>query len=170
MSKVEATIEIAAPLAEVWDLYFDRRRWAAWVDGFSSVSSESGYPKEGGTLTWRSTPAGRGMVNERVSAHDLRSLHRVDFEDPAAKGRLEVTFEMQPAESAESGRKTKVTQRLDYTVTSGGPLSVITDFLFIRSQQRRSLQRSLIELRLEAERAGGTQGVPERPSEPDATG
>ena len=170
MSKVEATIEIGAPLAEVWDLYFERRRWPAWVDGFASVVSESGYPEEGGTLTWRSTPAGRGTVTERVNVHDLRSLHRVDFEDPAAKGRLEVAFEMQPAASAESGRKTKVTQRLDYTVTSGGPLRAITDFLFIRSQQRRSLERSLIELRLEAERTGGTRGLAERPSEPDATG
>ncbi len=47
MSKVEAQVEIAAPLAEVWDLYFDRDRWAAWVDGFGSVTSESGYPEAG---------------------------------------------------------------------------------------------------------------------------
>lgn len=157
MGKVEATVEIAAPLAEVWDLYFDRARWPAWVDGFAAVISESGYPEQGGTLNWRSTPAGRGEVRERVSAHEPRSLHRIGYDDPGSSGTLEVGFEMLPAESAESGRRTRLTQRLDYTVKTGGPLRPVLDYLFIRPQMRRSLERSLIELRLEAERAGGTQ-------------
>ena len=157
MGKVEASVEIGAPLAEVWDLYFDRDRWASWVDGFASVASESGYPEAGGTLSWRSTPAGRGTVQERVIAHEPRSLHRIDYDDPESSGTLEVAFEMLPASDAESGRRTKVTQRLDYTIKTGGPLRAVLDVLFVRSQMRRSLERSLIELRLEAERVGGTQ-------------
>ncbi|MCO5327645.1 MAG: SRPBCC family protein [Solirubrobacterales bacterium] len=157
MGKVEASVEIAAPLAEVWDLYFDRDRWPSWVDGFSSVASESGYPEVGGTLSWRSTPAGRGTVQERVSAHEPRSLHRIDYSDPESSGTLEVAFEMLPASDAESGRRTRVTQRLTYAIKTGGPLRWLLDVLFVRSQMRRSLERSLIELRLEAERAGGTQ-------------
>ena len=153
MATVEASTEIAAPLAEVWDLYFDRRRWPAWVDQFSSVSSESGYPQAGGELVWRSGPAGRGTVTERVSAHEPRTLHRVEFEDPQAVGELETRFEMQPAEEA-GERLTRVTQALTYRLTSGGPLRAITDLLFIRSQMRGSLQRSLSDLRLEAERSG----------------
>lgn len=159
MSRVEAAVEIEAPLAEVWDLYFDRERWPAWVDGFSSVVSSSGYPGAGGTLTWRSTPAGRGEVRERVIAHEPRSLHRIKYSDPSSEGALETTFEMLPAAAAETGRRTLVTQRLDYRVTSGGPLAPITDFLFIRSQMRRSLERSLADLRLEAERTGAS-GAP----------
>jgi uncharacterized membrane protein len=159
MGRVEANVEIGAPLAEVWDLYFDRTRWASWVDGFSSVASESGYPEEGGTLAWRSTPAGRGTVHERVTVHEPRSLHRIAYEDPGSKGTLEVGFEMLPAESTESGRTTRVIQKLTYTVTGGGPLGAITDLFFIRSQMRRSLQRSLSELKLEAERTGGTRAV-----------
>lgn len=158
MGKVEASVEIAAPLAEVWDLYFDGRRWPAWVDGFSSVISQMGYPETGGTLSWRSTPAGRGEVHEEVVVHDERSLHRIRYSDPGSKGTLEVGFEMLPAATAESGRRTKVAQRVDYSVSVGGMLAPITDFLFIRSQMRRSLERSLIELRLEAERVGGTHG------------
>ena len=157
MGKVEASVEIAAPLAEVWDLYFDRARWPSWVDGFSSVASEDGYPEVGGTLEWRSTPAGRGTVHERVTAHEPRSLHRIDYEDPESSGTLEVSFEMQPASDAESGRRTMVTQRLEYVIRTGGPLRGVLDVLFVRSQMRRSLERSLIELRLEAERTGGTQ-------------
>lgn len=157
MAKVEASVEIAAPLAEVWDLYFDRDRWPSWVDGFASVVADSGYPDAGGTLTWRSTPAGRGEVRERVKAHEPRSLHRIDYDDPGSSGTLEAAFEMLPADSAESGRRTRVSQRLDYRVKAGGPLRPVLDYLFIRPQMRRSLERSLVELRLEAERAGGTQ-------------
>ena len=156
MSKAEATVEIEAPLAEVWDLYFDRDRWPSWVDGFASVVSSAGYPDGGGTLTWRSTPAGRGEVRERVVAHEPRSLHRIEYRDPGSQGTLETTFEMLPAAAAETGRRTRVTQRLDYRVTSGGPLAPITDFLFIRGQMRGSLERSLADLRMEAERTGAS--------------
>lgn len=159
MGRVEAAVEIAAPLAEVWDLYFDRDRWPAWVDGFASVLDESGYPEVGGTLRWRSTPAGRGTVSERVTAHELRSLHRIDYDDPESSGTLEVSFEMlsAAADATGSGRRTAVRQRLAYTIKAGGPLRAALDLLFVRSQMRRSLERSLLELRLEAERAGGTQ-------------
>lgn len=153
MASVEAAREIEAPLAEVWKLYFDPARWASWVDGFASVVSSDGYPETGGKLVWRSTPAGRGEVSERVLAHEPRSLHRITFEDPAAAGELEVRFEIRPSET---GRLTKVSQRLDYRLTSGGPLRGLTDLLFIRSQMRRSLERSLAELKLEAERTGAT--------------
>lgn len=152
MGKVEATIEIGAPLAEVWDLYFERSRWPTWVDGFGSVESERGYPEAGGELVWRSGPAGRGTVNEKVLAHEPRTLHRVSYEDPGARGELEVSFEMLPA--ADEVRNTKVTQRTSYKVLTGGPIAPLTDLLFIRSQMRRSLERSLIDLRLEAERTG----------------
>jgi len=66
MAKVEASVEIPAPLAEVWDLYFDAARWPAWVDGLAAVASANGYPEAGGELVWRSTAAGRGRVRERV--------------------------------------------------------------------------------------------------------
>lgn len=158
MAEVEASTEITAPIAEVWGLYFDRTRWASWVDGFGSVTAESGFPETGGTLAWRSNPAGRGEVRERVLVHQPRSLHRISYADPSSEGELAVSFEMLPASDADSGRRTRVTQRLEYRVTSGGPLRAVTDLLFIRSQMRRSLERSLVDLRLEAERVGGTLG------------
>ena len=147
MAKVEAAVEIEAPLAEVWDLYFDRARWPAWVDGFAAVVSADGYPQRGAELIWRSTAAGRGQVRERVLAHEPRSLHRIEFEDPESRGRLETEFAMLPAGE---GRLTAVTQRLAYKLTGGGVLAPITDLLFIRTQMRRSLERSLAALRLEA--------------------
>jgi uncharacterized protein YndB with AHSA1/START domain len=152
-SSVEAEVEIDAPLADVWELYFDPRRWASWVDGFSAVESSSGYPEPGGTLVWRSTPAGRGRVSERVLAHESRELHRAAFSDPAAEGELQTRFEMLPAREGE--RRTRVHQTLSYSLLGGGPLRRLTDLLFVRSQMRGSLARSLDELRAEAEADSG---------------
>ena len=146
MAKVEASVEIPGALAEVWDLYFDRDRWPAWVDGFAAVVSANGYPEPGGELVWRSTAAGRGQVRERVLAHEPRSLHRIEYEDPESRGRLATEFAIVPG----GERLTSVTQRLEYEITGGGILSRVTDLLFIRSQMRRSLERSLGALRLEA--------------------
>ena len=151
MATVEASVEIPDSVADVWDLYFNRDRWASWVDGFAVVVSEDGYPETGGELVWRSTEAGRGRVSERVDAHEPRSLHRISYEDPESSGTLETRFEMLPAED---GRLTRVSQRLAYGIKRGGPLAAVTDFLFIRSQMRRSLERSLRDLSNEATEVG----------------
>ena len=144
MSRVTESVKVEASLAEVWDYYFDPRGWPAWVDGFASVAASDGYPDAGGSLRWRSIPAGRGEVSERVLEHDARRVHRVGFEDPASTGELRTEF-------AIDGRGTRVTQDLEYRLRSRGPFAKLTDALFIRSQMRGSLRRSLDRLRLETE-------------------
>ena len=146
MSKVTAAVAVRASLAEVWDYYFDPAGWSAWVDGFARVDSYTGYPDVGGTLRWSSGPAGRGTVTERVVEHEPRRLHRVEFEDPETTGSLAVTFGIQ-------GEGTVVTQELDYRLREGGVFAKVTDRLFIRSQMRGSLGRSLGRLKLEVEEA-----------------
>jgi polyketide cyclase/dehydrase/lipid transport protein len=151
MSRVTASVAVRASLAEVWEYYFDPAGWSAWVDGFARVDSDMGYPETGGTLRWSSGPAGRGTVTERVTEHEPRRLHRVEFEDPETTGRLAVTFEI-------DGERTVVTQELDYRLREGGVFAKVTDRLFIRSQMRGSLSRSLARLKLEVEEvAAGTQ-------------
>jgi uncharacterized protein YndB with AHSA1/START domain len=146
MATIEAAVEIEAPLADVWDLYFDRDRWPSWVDGFAAVVRADGYPAAGGELVWRSNAAGRGEVRERVVAHEPRLLHRIEYEDPESSGILETRFAIVPG----ADRITGVTQRLEYRLRRGGPLRRVTDLLFIRGQMRGSLARSLGALRLEA--------------------
>jgi uncharacterized membrane protein len=148
VGQVSATVVIAAPLAEVWDFYFEPRNWPAWVDQFRSVETSDGYPEQGGSLRWRSGSAGRGTVTERVLAHEPRSLHRVAFTDPESEGELEVSFEIEPGAEAPS---TRVSQATSYRLTGAGLLGGITDALFVRSQVRGSLARSLARLRLEVE-------------------
>jgi Polyketide cyclase / dehydrase and lipid transport len=151
MSGVAASVPVRASLAEVWDYYFDPAGWPAWVDGFARVESDMGYPEAGGTLRWSSTPAGRGTVTERVVEHESRRLHRVEYEDPETTGQLSVTFAIE-------GEGTMVTQELDYRLRDRGVFAKVTDRLFIRSQMRGSLSRSLARLRLEVEEvAAGTR-------------
>jgi hypothetical protein len=151
MSGVAASVPVRASLAEVWDYYFDPAGWPAWVDGFARVESDMGYPEVGGTLRWSSTPAGRGTVTERVVEHESRRLHRVEYEDPETTGQLSVTFAIE-------GKGTMVTQELDYRLRDRGVFAKVTDRLFIRSQMRGSLSRSLARLRLEVEEvAAGTR-------------
>ncbi len=148
MAQADASVHIPVSLAEVWDLYFDQGRWRTWVDGFGGVDSDDGYPEAGGTLEWHSTPAGRGAVTERVLEHERRRLHRVGFSDQYSEGELSVRFEIE-------GDGTRVTQEVSYRVLGGGLLGPLTDRLFIRSQIRGSLARSLERLRREAEDVAG---------------
>jgi uncharacterized membrane protein len=135
---------VEASLAETWDLYFEPRTWPAWVDGFSSVESTEGYPEEGGTLVWRSTPAGRGTVTERVIEHQPRRRHRIEFSDPESSGGLLTKFEIE-------GDATRVTLELDYSLPKAGPFAWLTDRLFVRAQVQRALQRTLAAFKREAE-------------------
>lgn len=149
MPTVAESVRVEASLAEAWELYFDPELWRAWVDGFERVESASGYPERGGTLRWRSTPAGRGPVEERVLEHEQRRRHRVAFSDPESEGELLTSFEIAAAGEGEAG--TTVEQELTYRLTEAGPLTRLTDALFIRPQIRRSLRRSLEHFRLELE-------------------
>lgn len=146
MGRVSRSVLVGASLAEAWSHYFDERCWSSWVDGFHAVEAKDGYPLPGSTLRWRSVPAGRGTVTERVIEHEPRRRHRIEFADPQSGGELLTEFEME-------GEGTRVTVTMDYRLTGGGPLSRLTDVLFIRGQLGRSVERSLARLRLELESA-----------------
>lgn len=137
---------MGASLAETWDFYFEPRGWTAWVDGFAGIESSAGYPEEGSTLVWRSNPAGRGTVSERVLEHRPRRLHRIEFSDPESAGTQLTRFEVE-------GEGTRVTIRLEYALASGGVFAAVTDRLFVGGQVRKSLQRTLLRFKHEAEEA-----------------
>jgi hypothetical protein len=149
VGRVAESVHVGASLAEVWDLYFHPGTWPSWVDGFGRVESSESYPERGGVLRWHSTPAGRGLVEERVLEHEPRTRHRVAFSDPESEGELLTTFEIEAAPGAEQG--TRVWQELTYRLRQAGPLARLTDVIFIRPQIARSVRRSLEQLRAEAE-------------------
>lgn len=146
MPTVVESVRVGASLAETWEMYFDPSSWPAWVDGFGRVESSDGYPERGGTLRWRSTPAGRGLVVERVLEHEPRTLHRIAFSDPESEGELLTAFEV---ESISGEQGTRVRQELTYRVRDAGPFTRLTDVFFIRPQVTRSVRRSLKHLSVE---------------------
>ena len=135
MPKVETTVLVDASLADTWDAYFDPSGWSEWVDAFAGVVSTDGYPLGGGKLTWRTGAAGRGEVSEAIVEHEPRTLHRVRFEDPTMSGELETRFAME-------GAGTRVSQTMAYALAERGVFAFL-GALFVRTQVRRSLERSL---------------------------
>ena len=77
-------------------------------------------------------------------AHEPRRLHRIAFSDPESSGELTSRFEVE-------GEGTRVALELDYRLARSGAIAAITDRLFVRGQVVRSLQRTLMRFRLEAE-------------------
>lgn len=144
MGRVSHSLLVEASLAETWRHYFDPRGWPNWVDGFHAVEASEGYPEAGGTLRWRSVPAGRGTVTERVLEHEPRRRHRIEFADPQSRGELVTEFELE-------GPGTRVTVSMDYRLASAGPLARITDLLFVRGQIASSVRRSLERFKHDAE-------------------
>jgi len=144
VGEVTEAVHVEADLAETWDHYFEPEGWPGWVDGFGKVESTSGYPEEGGTLRWRSRPAGRGEVVERVLEHEPRRHHRISFSDPESTGELLTTFRI-------DGSGTEVVQQMSYKPRGMGALGPFTDWLFVRGQVRRSLARSLNRFKHEVE-------------------
>jgi uncharacterized membrane protein len=137
---------VRGSLKAVWDFYFDPRGWPAWVDGFAAVERADGYPEQGGTLVWRSKPAGRGTVTERVIEHSPRTRHRIEWSDPESSGQLLSEF-------AVEGDDVRVRLTLDYRLARSGPFAWLTERLFVRGQVNRSLQRTLLRFKHEAEEA-----------------
>jgi hypothetical protein len=144
VAKLKESVLVGASLAETWDLYFDPDGWPVWVEGFERVERLEGYPQAGGTLVWKSNPAGRGTVTEEVAAHEPRTLHRIIFSDPQSSGELTTRF-------AVEGEGTRVELELEYRVGKGGLLASLTDVLFARGQVAASLRRSLAGLRATVE-------------------
>lgn len=136
MAKVEEEVRVQASLADTWDAYFEPRLWPSWVDSFGSVTAMDGYPLPGGTLQWKSVSAGRGEVTERVLEHESRRRHKIAFTDPSLEGEMTLTF-------AIDGDGTKVAVVFDYELLDPSLIARLASLLFIKSQVRGTLRRSL---------------------------
>ena len=145
MTTVRARVQIPGRrIAEVEDLWYDRRRWPAFVDGLKHVAKVEGpYPQAGATILWDSFPGGRGRVFERVVGYLPRGGQELQVEDEAIRGRQRVSF------SDDGPALVGVELELEYELKRRNALTAITDLLFIRRAQRDSLERTLARLRLE---------------------
>jgi uncharacterized membrane protein len=143
VSTARAGHTVDATPEQAFDLWVDVRRWQAFVDGFRSVEHvDEAWPAAGSSLVWHSVPNGRGRVEERVLACTPGELFETDVTEERLRGR-------QTAEFRAEGASTAVSLTLAYAV-DGGPLTWLTDVLFIRRAQGEALERTLDRFAAEA--------------------
>jgi Polyketide cyclase / dehydrase and lipid transport len=137
MRKVSVAEVFPATVHQAEICWYDTSRWPAWVDGLDQVQGTTGnWPELGSTVTWRSSPAGRGTVTERVSVHEPLAGQTVEVTDDSIVGRQSVAFA--PADDG-----VEVVLSLEYTISRRTPFTPLVDLLFIRRAMETSLGRTL---------------------------
>ena len=145
MGKVQTSVIVDGPVADVEALWFDTSRWPAFVDGFAQVAKrDDGWPATG-SLAWDSKPNGRGRVLEDVVAFEPGVGQTATIEDATLRGSQIVGF-------TDEGDGVRVTLALDYSIKQRTPLTPIVDVFFVRRALGDSLRRTLT--RFARERAG----------------
>jgi polyketide cyclase/dehydrase/lipid transport protein len=137
MGTVRAVQAVPGLASEAEELWYDSRRWPAWVDGFGHLAKlEGDWPGVGARAVWDSKPGGRGRVVERVRAYEARVGQTLDVEDEQLRGSQRVAFSPSP-DSVE------VTLELEYELKERNPFTPLLDRLFIRRELTESLRRTL---------------------------
>jgi uncharacterized membrane protein len=145
MRTVRRSVHVELPPEQAFDLWVDTARWPMFIDGFSIVESADGdWPAEGAELVWRSTPAGRGRVSEKVIASERPVVLTTQVLEETLTAKQTVSFE--PVEEGGSA----VGLEFEYVLTTGGPLRFLTDVFFIRRAESDALARTLSRFATEA--------------------
>jgi hypothetical protein len=137
MGSVRASVVVPGLASAAEALWYDQRRWPAFVDGLKHVARvEGNWPAAGSRVVWDSSPGGRGRVQERVLAYEPRTGQELAVEDEKIRGTQRVAFV--PREGGVA-----VTLELQYDLKESKPFMKLVDLLFVRRSQRESLERTL---------------------------
>ena len=133
---VTQALRVAPDVAE--RLWYDTARWAEWVHGLEAVLDvDPGWPsRPGATVTWRSGPAGRGTVRERVIEHRAGHGQRLEIRDDTIEGEQDLAFSPGPDGA-------QVSLSLDFRRRRRTPLTTLVDVLFARRAVADALAASL---------------------------
>jgi len=136
MRRVQASVTVPGRAQEAEALWLDRSRWAAWIDGFAHVERiDPEWPAPGSRLRWTSGPRGRGLVEERVLAHEPGRRLELAVEDEQLQGTQRTTFHPGTDE-------VRVTLELEYELKERRlPL---VDLFFVRRALQDALRRTLV--------------------------
>lgn len=94
MRPVQASIVVRGRAFEAETLWYDRTRWASWIDGFGHVLSlDPEWPATGATLRWNSRPGGAGLTLEKVVRYEPRLGQTLEIEDAKFTGTRRVIFD-----------------------------------------------------------------------------
>jgi hypothetical protein len=137
MGRVSARVDVPGQASEAETLWYDHRRWPAFVDGCKHVASVQGdWPHEGARVVWDSFPGGRGRVLEQVVGYEARVGQSLAVEDEKIRGTQRVSF-------SPHAHGVTVSLELDYELKDDRGLFGAFDVLFVRRPQRESLERTL---------------------------
>jgi uncharacterized protein YndB with AHSA1/START domain len=89
------SIDIAAPIEQVFDLWTNAERWHEWIEGVSKVTDIVGTPGEAGG-TYRVWFGSMSSLTEVLEA-DRPSMIRTRFGNRMLRGETSVTLEPTPA-------------------------------------------------------------------------
>lgn len=148
MRKISATTVVKGRAVEAEQLWYDKTRWASWIDGFAQVRSLSdGWPLSGSTREWVSPPGGSGLNRERVTGYEPRLGQTLEIENEKFTGVHQVIFDPGLEE-------TRIT--LEVTLEPKYALPPL-ERLMLRRRTTESLQRTLrrFSVELAAERQFG---------------
>ena len=135
--RATARTELPGRVSDAEALWYDERRWPAFVDGFGHVSKREGdWPQVGAVVLWASVPGGRGLVREQVVAYEVRAGCAVAVEDRLMTGTQTVAF----APGA-------MTLTLDFRLKQRNALTGLLVRRAIGDALRRTLARFARELR-----------------------
>jgi hypothetical protein len=138
MRTVQGVMAFTATVEQARECWYDTARWPHWVHGCDQVIAVTdAWPEVGGDVTWRSGPAGRGTVNERVLAVDSSGGLQLAVRDDEMTGRQTVTFT-----SADVGVEVVLT--MEYEITKRSLFTPIVDVLFVARAMRSSLETTLV--------------------------
>jgi hypothetical protein len=151
VGRVSVRVDVAAHASDAEALWYDTRRWPAFVDGCKHVARVDGeWPQAGARVVWDSYPGGRGRVLEHVVGYEARVGQSVEVEDEKIRGTQRVAF-------APHAQGVTVSLELDYELKEQRGMLGAYDLVFVRRPQRESLQRTLrrFATELRAERDPG---------------
>jgi hypothetical protein len=143
---VKASVGVAARASVAEELWYDTRRWPAFVDGLAYVAKVEGDWPRSGRVVWDSPHGGRGRVVQRVARYEARVGQAVLVEDEHIRGTQEVAFEPMSFGC-------RVSLRLDYAVKAprGGAVGRMVADMARRRPEGDSLRRTLARFRRELE-------------------
>jgi hypothetical protein len=137
MSGVHVAQTFPGTVHEAEVRWYDTSRWPSWVDGLDEVVEVAGdWPSAGSRVTWRSGPAGRGLVVEQVVAYEALNGQTSDVSDDSINGRQSVQFT-----PVDEGVELALT--LEYEINRPSLFTPVVDFLFIRRLMAGSLRKTL---------------------------
>jgi polyketide cyclase/dehydrase/lipid transport protein len=143
MGRVSARIEVPGAASDAEALWYDHRRWPAFIDGCKHIARVTGaWPHEGAEVIWDSFPGGRGRVLEQVVGYEARVGQSLAVEDEKIRGTQRVAF-------APHAEGVTVSLELDYELKEPRGKFGAFDLLFVRRPQRESLERTLRRFRAE---------------------